>query len=186
MKFKLSCGKTIRLRFVIDRDGKSYIFSFPPPLCEPTFPFMYLKFLVLFFVVHAQLSLALPAVPEVITSTSLHLYQRSSAAHQGNQRGNKNGDKQSHNDGHGTSSQNSTSHNSTSILGAAYFITNKANNTIVVSSIGSDGKLTFAREVKTGGRGLSASGEADALFSQDSIIQVDGVIHLNQGRGPDI
>jgi len=146
---------------------------------------MYLKFLVLFFAVHAQLSLALPAVPEVITSTShssLHHHQRSSAAHQGNQRANKSSDKQNHNHSQGTSSRNSTSHNSTSILGAAYFITNKANNTIVVSSIGSDGKLTFAREVKTGGRGLSASGEADALFSQDSIIQVDGVIHPNQGQ----
>lgn len=61
------------------------------------------------------------------------------------------------------------------ILGATYFITNKANNTIIVSSIGQNGTLSFAKEVPTGGKGGSASGAADALFSQDSIIQVGGV-----------
>ena len=177
-KFKLSLGKAIRIRFVICRKGKSYITSPPPTHCDQTIPFMYLTVLLLFFVVLDQLSLALPAVPEVISSTtysSLQHHQKSSAGHEGNQRSNKSGDKQNNSHGQGTSSQNSTS-----ILGAAYFITNKANNTIVVSSIGNDGKLTFAKEVPTGGKGLSASGEADALFSQDSIIQVDGVMHRNQ------
>lgn len=61
------------------------------------------------------------------------------------------------------------------ILGATYFITNKAANTIVVSSIGGDGTLSFAKEVPTGGSGGSASGGADALFTQDSIVQSDGV-----------
>ena len=61
------------------------------------------------------------------------------------------------------------------ILGATYFITNKADNTIIVSSIGQDGKLSFAKEAPTGGKGGSASDGADPLFSQDSIIQVDGV-----------
>jgi hypothetical protein len=62
------------------------------------------------------------------------------------------------------------------VLGATYFITNKANNTIVVSSIGADGTLSFEREVQTGGAGGSASGAADALFTQDAIIQSGGVI----------
>jgi hypothetical protein len=62
-----------------------------------------------------------------------------------------------------------------STLGATYFITNKANNTVIVSSIGQDGTLSFAREIPTGGKGGSASGGADALFSQDSIIQNGGV-----------
>jgi len=60
--------------------------------------------------------------------------------------------------------------------GATYFITNKANNTIFVSQINHNGTLSFAQEVPTGGAGGSASGGADALFSQDSIIQKDGVI----------
>lgn len=62
-----------------------------------------------------------------------------------------------------------------STLGATYFITNKADNTIIVSSIGQNGTLSFAREIPTGGKGGSASGGADALFSQDSIIQNGGV-----------
>lgn len=64
------------------------------------------------------------------------------------------------------------------ILGATYFITNKAANTIVVSSICGDGTLSFAKEVPTGGGGGSASGGADALFTQDSIVQSDGVFRL--------
>jgi len=62
-----------------------------------------------------------------------------------------------------------------SVLGATYFITNKNNNTIVVSSIGADGTLSFAKEVATGGAGGSASGGADALFVQDSVVQSGGV-----------
>lgn len=61
------------------------------------------------------------------------------------------------------------------VLGATYFITNKAANTIIVSSIGGDGKLSFAKEIPTGGAGGSASGGADALFTQDCIVQSDGV-----------
>jgi hypothetical protein len=61
------------------------------------------------------------------------------------------------------------------VLGATYFITNKAANTIIVSSIGGDGKLSFAKEVPTGGALGSASGGADALFTQDCIVQSDGV-----------
>jgi len=61
------------------------------------------------------------------------------------------------------------------VLGATYFITNKAANTIIVSSIGGDGTLSFANEVPTGGAGGSASGGADALFTQDSIVQSNGV-----------
>jgi hypothetical protein len=64
---------------------------------------------------------------------------------------------------------------SSEVLGATYFITNKAANTIIVSSIGGDGKLSFAKEVPTGGAGGSASGGADALFTQDSIVQSHGV-----------
>lgn len=64
-------------------------------------------------------------------------------------------------------------------LGATYFITNKQANTIVVSSINGNGTLTFAKEVATGGVGGSASGAADALFSQDSVVQVDGVCGLS-------
>jgi hypothetical protein len=60
-------------------------------------------------------------------------------------------------------------------LGATYFITNKKANTIVVSSINGNGTLSFAKEVATGGAGGSASGGADALFSQDSVVQADGV-----------
>jgi hypothetical protein len=60
-------------------------------------------------------------------------------------------------------------------LGATYFITNKAKNTIVVSSIDADGTLSFAKEVATGGAGGSASGSADALFAQDSVVQSGGV-----------
>lgn len=65
------------------------------------------------------------------------------------------------------------------ILGATYFITNKAANTIVVSSICGDGTLSFVKEVPTGGSGGSASGGADALFTQDSIVQSDGVCRLS-------
>jgi hypothetical protein len=68
-----------------------------------------------------------------------------------------------------------TKQHGNSPLGATYFITNKANNTIIVSSIGQNGTLSFAREIPTGGKGGSASGGADALFSQDSIIQNGGV-----------
>jgi|SRR5271155_1439735 len=57
------------------------------------------------------------------------------------------------------------------ILGATYFVTNKNENTIIVSSIGQDGTLSFAREVPTGGAGGSASGGPDALFAQGTIIQ---------------
>jgi hypothetical protein len=64
---------------------------------------------------------------------------------------------------------------SSEVLGATYFITNKAANTIIVSTIGGDGRLLFAKEVPTGGAGGSASGGADALFTQDSIVQSDGV-----------
>jgi hypothetical protein len=60
-------------------------------------------------------------------------------------------------------------------LGATYFITNKQANTIVVSSINGNGTLSFAKEVATGGVGGSASGAADALFSQDSVVQANGV-----------
>ena len=61
------------------------------------------------------------------------------------------------------------------VLGATYFITNKAANTIIVSSIRGDGTLSFAGEVPTGGAGGSASGGADALFTQDCIVQSGGV-----------
>src|ERR1700734_4293391 len=61
------------------------------------------------------------------------------------------------------------------ILGATYFITNKHANTVIVSSINGNGTLAFAQEIATGGAGGSASGAADALFSQDSVFQVDGV-----------
>src|ERR1700731_4322658 len=57
-----------------------------------------------------------------------------------------------------------------SVLGATYFITNKDNNTIVVSSIGADGTLSFAKEVSTGGAGGSAGGAADALVAQASVV----------------
>ena len=57
-------------------------------------------------------------------------------------------------------------------LGATYFITNKANNTIIISSISANGTLSFAQEIPTGGAGGSASNGADALFTQDSIIRV--------------
>ena len=60
-------------------------------------------------------------------------------------------------------------------LGATYFITNKQANTIVVSTINGNGTLSFVKEVATGGVGGSASGTADALFSQDSVIQAEGV-----------
>ena len=63
-------------------------------------------------------------------------------------------------------------------LGATYFITNKDQNTIIASSINANGTLSFGREIPTGGAGGSASGGADALFTQDSIIQVDGVFFL--------
>jgi hypothetical protein len=63
-------------------------------------------------------------------------------------------------------------------LGATYFITNKQANTVIVSSINGNGTLAFAKEIATGGVGATASGAADALFSQDSVIQVDGVHYL--------
>jgi hypothetical protein len=75
-----------------------------------------------------------------------------------------------------TQKRSSLHDNSNRTLGATYFITNKQNNTIVVSNIGENGTLSFAAEVPTGGAGGSASGDADALFSQDSVVQDDGVL----------
>ena len=71
----------------------------------------------------------------------------------------------------------SVRHNATheKTLGATYFITNKQANTVIVSSINGNGTLAFAQEIATGGAGGSASGAADALFSQDSVLQADGV-----------
>jgi len=136
---------------------------------------MYTKNFFVFFAVLIQLSWALPAALRA-TSSAAGQHQKavsglpSSAACSDGKGCKNNGHKQKNHTGQG-----STQTNTSDILGATYFITNKANNSIVVSSIGTDGKLTFAREVKTGGAGGSASGDADALFSQDSITQVDGV-----------
>lgn len=82
-----------------------------------------------------------------------------------------------------SSAQKRSSHHkiSNGTLGATYFITNKQNNTIIVSNIGNNGTLSFAAEVPTGGAGGSASGEADALFSQDSVVQADGVLSFLTG-----
>jgi hypothetical protein len=182
------------------KTDSSSIYRQTPLHCDSAFQFMHSKFFIAFFVVLIQVSLALPAVPEAIscmssrqehhhngdqnatatvrsqthqTASSVLCHQTSSAPHCGNGSDN-NGNK------HNRHSPQGSSNNGSDILGATYFITNKANNTIIVSSIGADGKLTFAREVETGGGGRSASGEADALFSQDSIIQVDGVCFLTQ------
>jgi hypothetical protein len=60
-------------------------------------------------------------------------------------------------------------------LGAAYFMTNKVENTIVVLSIEANGQLSFAREFPSGGAGASTMNRTDPLFSQDSIVQAAGV-----------
>jgi hypothetical protein len=128
---------------------------------------MHTKTFFLFFVL-IQLSWALPAALKAKSS----LYPSAAGQQLRDLRSSRNDTKGCNDNGH---KKNSTKPNSSDILGATYFITNKANNSIVVSSIGADGKLTFAREVDTGGAGGSASGDADALFSQGSITQVDGV-----------
>jgi len=59
-------------------------------------------------------------------------------------------------------------------LGAAYTMTNKAANTLIVSSIGPDGTLSFSQEIATGGAGTPVN-KADPLGSQNSIIATSGV-----------
>jgi hypothetical protein len=60
-------------------------------------------------------------------------------------------------------------------LGATYFMTNKVENTIIISSIQANGELSFAREFPSGGAGAYTMNRTDPLFSQDSIIQAAGV-----------
>jgi len=63
-------------------------------------------------------------------------------------------------------------------LGATYFMTNRAANTVFVSSINVDGSLSFIKEVPTGGKG-SPVNSSDPLFSQHGVIQHDGVSLVN-------
>lgn len=113
-----------------------------------------------------SLSVAVSAVPTHVPHEERGLGDAAGAAH-------ARGGKARHNAGHRGKVGNPAP--AGGILGATYFITNKANNTIVVSSIGANGSLSFAREVPTGGVGQSASGGPDALFAQDSIVESGGV-----------
>jgi|SRR5271167_607757 len=68
-----------------------------------------------------------------------------------------------------------------SSIGAHYFMSNKPDNTIVVSNINPDGSLTFAHEVLTGGQGTPKTG-SDPLASQNSVIVSGGVYSLLEKR----
>lgn len=63
------------------------------------------------------------------------------------------------------------------LLGATYFITNRPAQTIIISGIKSNGSLSFAKEVPTGGAGGFAvfMNGVDVLFSQDSVLVADNV-----------
>src|SRR2546423_313078 len=68
------------------------------------------------------------------------------------------------------------------LLGATYFITNRPAQTIIISSINSNGSLSFAKEFPTGGAGGFAvfMNEVDVLFSQDSLLVADNVPFLHE------
>jgi hypothetical protein len=59
-------------------------------------------------------------------------------------------------------------------LGATYTMTNKAANSVFVTSIQADGTISFAREVATGGAG-SPLAKGDPLGSQNSVVVAGGV-----------